>query len=84
MPINWLCLRSNVDILLANLVKPEQTDFDMTCDVSNDLQVKCFTLFEKFMHRAIEWRLNFGNQSLVIWETRGDRHAPPPHNQQNV
>ena len=42
------CLLLNIDILLANLIKPEQSEifhFDLTSDVINDLQVKLYTVF---------------------------------------
>ena len=34
----------NIEILLADVTKPEKSDFDLTCDVISDLRVKFFTL----------------------------------------
>ena len=34
----------NIKILLADVTKPENSCFDLTCDVISDLRVKFFTL----------------------------------------
>ena len=61
----------NIDILLANLIKPEQSNFDLTCDVINDLQIKFRTLFGNFTYRATEERLNYGNQPMGLRDQNG-------------
>ena len=55
----------------------ENFDFDLTCDVISDLQVKFLTLYGKFTYRAIEWRLKFGNRSSSLGDLRGSLCHPP-------
>ena len=35
----------NIEILLADVTKPENSYFDLTCDVISDIQIKCLTLY---------------------------------------
>ena len=76
----------NIDILLVNLIKPEQSEhlnFDLTSDVIKDLQVNLCTLVEESTYGSIVWRLI----GAVVWEITGVRCGgvpPPPLPQQNV
>ena len=55
----------NINILLANLSKPEKSNIltNPNCDFSNDLQVKVCALFEKF---TIESSLNWEISPVVL------------------
>ena len=58
-------------ILLTDVTKPEISNIPTLTRPVTSSVVKYHTSFGKFTHRAIEWRLNFGNRSSSL----GD-HGP--------
>ena len=64
MPIQLALFALNIEILLADVTKPEKSkilDFDLTCDVTQwpPRSIKFDLLPRQFTYRAIEWRLKF-------------------------
>ena len=56
----------------------EHFDFDLTCDVTRDPEVKKLLSFDSFS-RAFKCRLNFYNRSSSFGDQRGGLEiAPPP------
>ena len=53
-------------------------DFDLTCDVIGDLEVKFLIAVCKFMYSLSICRLHFENPSVTFRDLRGAESAPPP------
>ena len=60
----------NIEILLADVTKPENFDFDLTCDVTGDPEV-IKICFPSTVFRAFKCRLNFFRKGQVVSEIRG-------------